>query len=89
MQNLYVIHVKSPKLYETIVNYFLKQGFNEKDFKEVGNRSSVNFINALAYCYGELNNEVFFDIIKKYVRAELSGLGRIKLIKLLDIYKYF
>ena len=49
--DLKIINMKSPKIYEIIVDYYTKQGFNEKDLINLGQRTSVNFIHSIYFCH--------------------------------------
>ena len=88
-QDLYIIKIQSPKLYEIIVDYFTnRKQFTDQDLTNLGVRSSVNFIHAIACCHGELNNEAFFTIMRRYIMTNIEAFSKYQLIKLLDIYKF-
>ena len=88
-QNLYILRLQSPKLYEIIVDYFIRRkSFTEADLQSLGFRSAVNFLHALLYCHGELKHEEFFGLMRRYITSNIDEFNKFQLIKLLDIYKY-
>lgn len=86
--DLYIIKLQSPRLYEIIVDYFIKQTFNESDLSQLGLRVSVNFLHSLMYCHGSLKHEGFFSVMRRFIMTNIDKFNRFQLIKLLDIYKY-
>ena len=86
--DLYVIKLQSPKLYFIIVDYFVKQKYDEKDLIYLGARVAVNFLHSITYCNGQEKNEAFFKVVRRFVINNIDTFNRFQLIKLLDIYKY-
>lgn len=75
--NLYIVRMQSPKLYDIIVDYFInKKRFNEKDLLSLGSRSAVNFLHAIAFCHGDLNNEDFFSVMRRYIMSNIEAFNR-------------
>ena len=72
-----------------LVKYVIDNGWTEHDLAASGDRTSTNFINSVAQCNGDLNNEQFFELIKKYIILRIEHLGKFKLQKLLDLFKFF
>lgn len=75
--NLYIVRMQSPKLYDIIVDYFVnKKGFTDKDLANLGARSAVNFLHAIAFCHGDLNNEDFFTVMRRYIMSNIEVFNR-------------
>ena len=74
--DLKIINLKSPKLYDIIIDYFLKQGFNEKDLFGLGERMSVNFIHSLFYCHPTLQSEGFFALTRRFVTMHINTFNK-------------
>jgi hypothetical protein len=83
-----IINLKSPKMYEIIVDYFIKHGFTDVALINLGLRNSVNFIHAIFFCHPTLSNDAFFTVTRKFIMMNLDRFNKFQLIKLLDIYKY-
>ena len=83
-----IINLKSPKMYEIIVDYFIKHGFTDVALINLGLRTSVNFIHAIFFCHPILSNDAFFLVTRKFIMMNLDRFNKFQLIKLLDIYKY-
>ena len=86
--DLKIINLKSPKLYEIIVDYFVKHSYDENQLMDLGQRNAVNFIHSLFYCHPTLSNEEFFQVTRRLIISNLDRFSKFQLIKLLDIYKY-
>lgn len=86
--DLKIVSIKSGKLFEVLVRYVVDNGWSEHDLAAQGDRTTTNFINSVAYCYGDLKNEQFFALVKRYAVLRIDYLGKFKLLKLLDIYKF-
>lgn len=83
-----IINLKSPKIYEIIVDYFIKHSFTDVALINLGQRTSVNFIHAIFFCHPTLSNEAFFTVTRRFIMSNLDRFNKFQLIKLLDIYKY-
>ena len=70
------------------MDYFLRHGFTDVQIRDLGYRIGVNFVHSLMYNHGELTNEEFFTVIRRFMLANMDRFNKFQLIKLLDIYKY-
>jgi hypothetical protein len=52
--DLKIINLKSPKVYEIIVDYFGKHGFTDQDLISLGQRNTVNFLHSIYFCHPTL-----------------------------------
>lgn len=42
--NLNIVKLKSPQIYQIMMDYFVKMNFDENDLIKIGNRVAVNFL---------------------------------------------
>ena len=68
-----IINLKSPKIYEIIVDYFIKHSFTDVALINLGQRTSVNFIHAIFFCHPTLSNEAFFTVTRT-TKLAITGL---------------
>lgn len=74
--DLKIINLKSSKLYDIIIDYFMKQGFNEKDLMSLGERMSVNFLHSVFYCHPNLKNEGFFGLTRRFIVMQMNSFNK-------------
>ncbi|CDW79840.1 UNKNOWN [Stylonychia lemnae] len=86
--NLYVMKLYSPKLYQMIVDYFLKQRYSETEMCELRPVMVVNFILSMSYMHKTLENDEFFKVVRAYIINNLDSFNKLLLTKLLDVFKY-
>eukprot|EP00347_Sterkiella_histriomuscorum_P005797 403355233 len=86
--NLYIIKIQSPKLFQIIIDYFLKQGFDEKTLSTLQQVDAINFIHSMFYCHQGLDNEDFFKVVRLYIISNLDQFNKLKLTKLVDVFKF-
>lgn len=64
--DLKIINMKSPKIFEIIVDYFMKNGFKESQLLDLGTRSAVNFFHSIYFSHPKLVKEDFFQYTRRF-----------------------
>lgn len=64
VEDMFAIKMKSPKLFEYFVAYFIQQKYTVRDLALLPHTHAINLIHGIAYCHGELNNQEFFNIVR-------------------------
>ncbi len=88
LYELYVVKLKSQKLYSIILDYYLSMNESEKDLNSIDLNYSVKFLHSMFCCNPLLDNEEFIEIVKNFTISNMKSFNKLQLLKILDIYKF-
>ena len=69
--DIQLVKIRSTKLIEYLIIYFMEEGFNSASLQECKPGRSVRFFHSIGLMHGKIDNKEFLNIVNEYIKLDL------------------